>query len=97
MKRKKNNEKLPSTSLQAPKLSPGQYSLLMADVNTGHVFQTNGDLFIGNGETFRSFNNLSKVHEYIDFLNEKNDNLEFVIYDYNGRAILYINRFERRK
>lgn len=84
-------------SLQAPRLSPGQYSLLQVDVNTGHVLQTNGDLYIGNGETFKLFNDLSKINEFVDRQIEKNDNLEFVVYDCNGKGILLINRFQKKE
>lgn len=84
-------------SLLAPKLSPGQYSLLQVDVNTGHVLQTNGELFVGNGEIFKLFNDLSKAQEFVDSQIEKNDNLEFVIYDYNGKGILLINRFQKKE
>ncbi len=84
-------------SLQAPRLNPGQYSLLQVDINTGNVLQINGDLFIGNGETFKLFNDLSKVQEFVDSQIKKNGNLEFVIYDYNGEGILLINRFQKKE
>ena len=83
-------------SLHAPRLSPGQYSLLQVDVNTGHVLQTNGDLFIGNGEAFKLFNDISKVQEFVDSQIEQNVNLEFVVYDCNGKGILLINRFQKK-
>jgi hypothetical protein len=82
--------------IHAPSLNVGQFSLLQTDVNTGHVLQTNGELYIGKGEFFKLFNNLSEVQEYIEKQISKNNNLEFVIYDCNGKGILLINRFERK-
>jgi hypothetical protein len=84
-------------SLQPPRLSSGQYSLLQVDTNTGHILQTNGDLFVGDGETFKLFNDLSKVHEFVESQIKKNDTLEFVVYDCHGKGILLINKFQKEE
>ena len=85
-----------NNSIIAPRLDVGQYSLLQADVNTGHVLQTNGELYIGKGEIFRLFNDLSDAQKYIVNQMNNNNNLEFVIHDCNGKGIMLINRFERK-
>lgn len=82
--------------LNPPKLISGQYSLLQVDVNTGHVLQINGSLYLGKGETFKLFNNLAEAKRFSEKQIEINSNLEFVIYDWNGKGILLINRFETK-
>jgi hypothetical protein len=71
--------------------------VIKVDVNTGHILQINGDLYIGNGEVFNIFSDFDKVENYIYGELGKNDNLEFVIYDCTGKGVRLINRFEDKQ
>ena len=80
-----------------PKLNPGQVSLARANVNTGHVLKTNGALYLGNGDTFETFESMALVQRFIKSnLADKSD-LEFIEYDSNGNCIMVRNRFEKKE
>ena len=86
-----------NSSLVAPELDGDQYSTIKTDVNTGHVLQPNGELYIGSGEAFKIFNSLAETQDYIEKELNENDNLEFVIYDRSGTRIMLINKYERKR
>ena len=84
-------------SLVAPTLNKGEYSVIKVDVNTGHILQTNGDLYTGKGEVFKLFIGLIDAEDFIDKEITCCNNLEFVIYDCNGQSVKLINRFQSKQ
>ena len=52
-------------SLIIPKLKKGQVSVMTVETNTGHVLQTNRQLYTGTGEVFSIFESLSNAENYV--------------------------------
>jgi len=73
--------------MEAPTLSQGQVSLLNAEVKTGHVLQVNGELFLGEGETFMIFDSLTSCKSYVANELSRNEWIEFVIFDSLGEYL----------
>lgn len=73
--------------MEAPKLSQGQVSLLKAEVETGHIFQSNGELYLGEGETFMIFDSLTSCKSYVANESSRNKLIEFVIFDSSGEYV----------
>lgn len=83
-------------SLIIPKLKKGQVSVMTVETNTGHVLQTNRQLYTGTGEVFSIFESLSNAENYVQKELSDNSELEFVIYDWNGKCIMTENRFGKK-
>ena len=83
-------------SIIPPILKIGQCSVMQADVNTGHLLQINGKLYLGKGEIFKIFIEFDEAEKYVTNQILSNENLEFVIYDFNGKKIMYISKYVRK-
>lgn len=79
-----------------PKLKSGQVSLLRCDINTGHVLQTNGELYMQQGDIFQKFDTLDAAEKFISTSLYDNHDMEFVVYNHNGDQILLWNRLEKK-
>jgi len=94
---KNRTEKSKMNNNTAPKLKPGQVSLLRCDINTGHVLKTNGELYMQTGDTFETFDSLEAVEHFINISLSDNPDIEFVIYNHNSDYILSWNKLEKKR
>ncbi len=82
---------------KAPKLNPGQVTLLRCDVNTGHVLRTNGELYLQTGDFYQTFDSFDTAEQFISSTLADNPDMEFVVYGHEGEPILSWNRFEKKR
>ncbi len=74
--------------IKEPVLSSNQYSVLMADVATGHILTTNGNVCLnGEGEVFTIFDDLEAARLFITLKQSENDTWEFVIQNSNNEFV----------
>jgi hypothetical protein len=84
-------------TLKPPILSHGKCSVMQADVNTGHVLQISGELYLGKGEVYKTFESLILAKKYVDSAISENEMFEFVIYNSKGNSIFYKSKFETKE
>lgn len=82
---------------KAPKLNPGQVTLLRCDVNTGHVLRTNGELYMQTGDIYQTFDSFDTAEQFISSAFADNPDIEFVVYDHEGEPVISWNKFEKKK
>ena len=69
-------------------LSSNQFAVLMADGATGHVLTTNGILCLNvDGEVYVVFDDLETARLFIKHKQDKNEKLEFIIYNYKNEVV----------
>ena len=77
--------------MQQPTLSEGQFAVLMADGATGHVLNTEGDVYRSDEkEVFFLFDNLQAAREFVEVKQNEKDTVEFCIYDSNHNLLAYL-------
>jgi hypothetical protein len=84
-------------SIETPKLTKGKYSVMLVDVNTGHVLKANGELRLGEGDVFFIFDSLAEANNFIKSKVKENLELELVLYNYKGKVVSVENRFGREE
>ena len=72
-------------SMRKPKVYPNEFLVSTCEHSTGHVLTTNGNKFIGWGDSYIKFENLKAAQAYCDRLHEKG--IEYYIYNYKDEFI----------
>lgn len=80
--------------MKSPILKSGRCSVLIAELQTGHLLTITSDVYIGHGEIFQEFRNEEIAKSFcLDRIND-NPEIECIIYDENGKASFYLNTNE---
>ncbi|MEO5931177.1 MAG: hypothetical protein ABIR47_14690 [Candidatus Kapaibacterium sp.] len=82
--------------MDVPILRPGQYSLLLAQVTTGHVLTIDGERPtgpVGWEEYYRIFDSFEEAEQYVNGIVSSRADLECHIYDADGAGVKTIYSF----
>lgn len=71
--------------LRKPKISEGQFMLMLTKPETGHVLTTNGNLYTGWGEVYKVFDDLKSARNY--GLDQQGQGFECSIFDVRGELL----------
>lgn len=83
------------STIKGSPLSANQYAVLMTDGSTGHVLTTDGRIFLNDKErVYTIFNDLTEARLFIKNKQDKNDVLEFTVYN---SSYEYIEQWEAIK
>lgn len=67
--------------IEGPKLTEGQFAILMCDGATGHVLTTDGNVYLSDkSPVYIVFEDINLARNYIQSSQVKDDTLEFIIY-----------------
>ena len=74
--------------IQEPKLLETQVAVLSVDRATGHVLTTNGDVYLSDSSlVYFIFDTINLAREHIKQVQEKNNTLDFTVYDSNYKLV----------
>ena len=83
--------------LKPPKLEIGNYSVLMAELKTGHILKLGGRLLTENDNPFRVFENFQSAKAFCLAEIMRNSLVEFVIYNESREPILSLSSNKSRE
>ncbi len=76
--------------MDAPKLEIDKCSVLIADIQTGHVYKKNLTVFLkgeNESDVFQIFDNFANAKEFVMQFVHSNPKFECVICDYQGQHL----------
>lgn len=82
-----------------PILKDGQFALVIADGETGHVLNHKGEIYKNDShdDVYWSFDNLDLAKDFIKKQSILNDKIEFLIYDKNKTILEYVEATHWKK
>lgn len=75
------------SNIITPILKSGNFSVLVAELDTGILLTTEFERHLGSGKVFWQFESLEKASDFINSELTKNKNIEFSVQDNEGNYL----------